>query len=81
MTAIADPKPRRVEVPEGAAPGQKLLGVQVPIVIGIGGLLLGAVLMLLGAVLMLLAAAGHRDFFRQRPEVLPEPAALPTSPR
>ena len=41
-----------------------LLGVQVPIVIGIGGLLLGGVL-------MLLASAGHRDFFRRRLEVLP----------
>ena len=38
-----------------------LLGVQVPIVIGIGGLLAGAVL-------MLWAAAVHRDFFRRRRE-------------
>ena len=43
---------------------QPLLGVQVPIVIGIGGLLLGGVL-------MLIASAGHRDFFRRRREVLP----------
>ena len=42
-----------------------LLGVQVPIVIGIGGLLAGAVL-------MLWAGATHRDFFRRRPELLPE---------
>jgi amino acid transporter len=38
-----------------------LLGVQVPIVIGIGGLLAGAVL-------MLWAAAVHRSFFRRRRE-------------
>jgi amino acid transporter len=42
-----------------------LLGVQVPIVIGIGGLLAGAVL-------MLWAGATYRDFFRRRPEVLPD---------
>ncbi len=42
-----------------------ILGLQVPIVIGIGGLLLGAVLML-GAMV------AHRGFFRRRPEVLPE---------
>jgi amino acid transporter len=40
-----------------------LLGVQVPIALGIGGLLLGAVL-------MLWARAAHRDFFRRRPEQL-----------
>ena len=38
-----------------------LLGVQVPIVIGVGGLLAGAVL-------MLWAVAVHRDFFRRRRE-------------
>jgi amino acid transporter len=38
-----------------------LLGVQIPIVIGIGGLLLGAAL-------MLWAQAAHREFFRRRPE-------------
>jgi amino acid transporter len=42
-----------------------VLGIQVPIVIGIGGLLLGAVL-------MLAAVDSHRGFFRRRPEVLPE---------
>ena len=42
-----------------------VLGLQVPIVIGIGGLLLGAVLML-GAMV------AHRGFFRRRPEVPPE---------
>jgi amino acid transporter len=39
-----------------------LLGVQVPIVIGIGGLLAGALL-------MLAVAPTHRDFFRRRREV------------
>ena len=39
-----------------------LLGIQIPIVIGIGGLLLGGVL-------MLWAQAGHRAFFRRRPEI------------
>ena len=42
-----------------------VLGIQVPIVIGIGGLLLGAVL-------MLAAMVSHRGFFHRRPEVLPE---------
>ncbi len=45
-----------------------LLGVQVPIVIGIGGLLVGAAL-------MLWASAAHRDFFRRRREVLPDESA------
>ena len=40
-----------------------------PIVIGIGGLLLGAVLML-GAMV------AHRGFFRRRPEVLPEAGSI-----
>lgn len=40
-------------------------GIQVPIVIGIGTLLLGVPL-------MLLAAAKFRVFFRRRPEVAPE---------
>jgi hypothetical protein len=42
-----------------------LLGVQVPIVIGIGGLLAGAVL-------MVWAAAAHREFFRRRRETAPQ---------
>ncbi|MEA2248839.1 MAG: hypothetical protein QOH46_3368, partial [Solirubrobacteraceae bacterium] len=42
-----------------------LLGIEVPIVIGIGGLLLGGVL-------MLVAKGSHPDFFRRRRE-----AALP----
>jgi amino acid transporter len=45
-----------------------LLGVQVPIVIGVGGLLAGALL-------MLWASATHRDFFRRRREVLPDERA------
>lgn len=39
-----------------------VLGIQTPILIGIGGLILGGIL-------MLVAMAYHRDFFRRRPEV------------
>ena len=39
-----------------------LLGIEVPIIIGIGGLLLGIVL-------MVWAMGGHRAFFRRKPEV------------
>jgi amino acid transporter len=42
-----------------------LFGIQIPIVIGIGTLLLGVPL-------MLLAAVRFREFFRRRPEVAPE---------
>ena len=45
-----------------------LLGIQVPIVIGIGGLLLGVLL-------MLLAWPGQRQFFRRRPQTA-DPAVL-----
>jgi hypothetical protein len=45
-----------------------LLGVEVPIIIGIGGLLLGAVL-------MLWAMGAHRAFFRRKREVA-DPRAL-----
>jgi amino acid transporter len=38
-----------------------VLGIEVPIIIGIGGLVLGGVL-------MLFAMGGHRQFFRRRPE-------------
>ena len=49
----------------GFAYSNPVLGIQVPIVVGIGGLLLGAVL-------LPAAMASHRGFFRRRPEVLPE---------
>ena len=42
-----------------------LFGIQIPIVIGIGTLILGVPL-------MVLAAVRFRDFFRRRPEVAPE---------
>jgi amino acid transporter len=45
-----------------------LLGIEVPIIIGIGGLLLGVVL-------MFWAMGAHRAFFRRRPEVA-DPRAL-----
>jgi amino acid transporter len=45
-----------------------LLGLEVPIVIGIGGLILGAIL-------MVFAIVGHRAFFRHRPEAA-RPEAL-----
>ena len=45
-----------------------LLGIEVPIIIGIGGLLLGVAL-------MLWAMGGHRAFFRRKPEVA-DPRAL-----
>jgi amino acid transporter len=45
-----------------------LLGLEVPIIIGIGGLLLGVVL-------MLWAMSAHRTFFRRKPEVA-DPRAL-----
>ncbi len=47
-----------------------LFGIQVPIVIGIGGLLLGLPLMLLSAVSL-------RDFFRRRPETAPPEVLAP----
>ncbi|MDO8185769.1 APC family permease [Conexibacter sp. JD483] len=59
----------------GANYAPPILGIQVPIVIGIGSLLLGVVA-------MLLATAPYRAFFRRKPEVAP-PGFLdvPTSGR
>ena len=48
----------------GAGYAAPLLGIQVPIVIGIGSLLLGIPLMLLAAVRL-------RPFFRRRAEIAP----------
>jgi hypothetical protein len=47
-------------------------GIEIPILIGIGGLVLGLVL-------MLFAWAAHRDFFRRRPEAA-RPTALDEPP-
>ena len=53
---------------EGAGYAKPLAGIQVPIVIGIGALLLGVVL-------MLVAMTRYRAFFRRRPQAA-EPGAL-----
>jgi amino acid transporter len=49
----------------GANYAKPLLGIQVPILIGVGSLVLGVVV-------MLFAWAKYRDFFRRRPEVAVE---------
>jgi hypothetical protein len=54
---------------DAQAPVPVLFGIQVPIVIGIGALLLGLPLMLVAAVKL-------RPFFRRRSEVAP-PGLLP----
>ncbi|HEY3021095.1 MAG TPA: hypothetical protein VGJ32_12935 [Solirubrobacteraceae bacterium] len=62
---------------EDAGYAKPIAGIQIPIAIGIGSLLLGVVL-------MLLAMAWYRDFFRRRPEQAPpgllEGAAPPLEP-
>ena len=62
---------------EGAGYAKPIAGIQIPILIGIGSLLLGVVL-------MALAMVRYRDFFRRRPEVSPpgllEGRAAPLEP-
>ena len=48
----------------GSGYAHPLFGIQIPIVIGVGGLLLGVPL-------MLICAAKYRDFFSRKPELAP----------
>jgi amino acid transporter len=59
--------------PENSESGNSWLGVGPPLVIGIGSLALGVLLMLWWY------AAGHRDFFRRKPEVV-SPEILAAAP-
>jgi amino acid transporter len=66
--------------PANSESGASWLGIGPPLVIGIGFLLFGGVLMLIWY------SAGHRDFFRRKPEVAdvgsldaPPPIAAPTA--
>jgi amino acid transporter len=58
--------------PENSESGNSWLGLGPPLVIGIGS-------MLLGVLLMLWWSAGHKDFFRRKPEVV-SPAILAAAP-
>jgi len=51
--------------PENSASGDAWFGVGPPFIIGLGFLVFGAILMVIWS------AAGHRDFFRRRPETVP----------
>jgi amino acid transporter len=59
--------------PANSESGDSWLGVGPPLIIGVGFLVLGAVLMVLWW------ATGHRDFFRRRPEVA-QPDLVARSP-
>ena len=59
--------------PENSESGDSWLGIGPPLLIGIASMLLGVVLMLWWK------SAGHREFFRRRPEVV-TPAELAASP-
>ena len=59
--------------PANSESGDSWFGVGPPLIIGVGFLLLGVVLMVIWY------AAGHRDFFRRRPEVA-DPALIKGAP-
>jgi hypothetical protein len=59
--------------PENSESGDSWLGVGPPLLIGVASMLLGVVLMLWWK------SAGHREFFRRRPEVV-TPAELAAGP-
>jgi len=59
--------------PANSESGDSWFGVGPPLIIGVGFLLLGVVLMVIWY------AAGHRDFFRRRPEVA-DPALIEGAP-
>ena len=57
--------------PENSESGDSWFGLGPPLVIGVGFLLLGAVLMVVWRI-------NHKDFFRRRPEVYGDPLQGPT---
>ena len=59
--------------PENSESGDSWFGLGPPLVIGLGFLVLGVILMVLWYL------AGHRDFFRRKPEVV-DPALLESAP-
>ena len=59
--------------PANSESGDSWLGLGPPLVIGIGSMLLGV------RAHAVVAVAGHREFFRRRPEVV-DPAVLAAAP-